>query len=271
MQSIETVWGKILEARARGQSLPEPSTDSEPSPGEQLLRVFRPLCPGENGWVIGQLGQSLDGRIATASGASRYINGDDGLTHLHRLRAVADAVVVGAGTALEDNPRLTVRRVAGYQPVRVVVDRRDRLPGDHHLLTDGDAPTLHLVAGDAIPECDRPCPEAGVIRVPCLDPERETIDPDRVLAVLACFGLGRVFVEGGGRTVSAFLAAGRLDRLHVMVAPMIIGSGYPAFTLPEVDRLSDAIWPEAQVVNLGSDVLFDLDLRRSGASHRAQE
>ena len=271
MWNIETVWHSILEASARGQNLPEPPAGADPSPGEQLLRLFRPLCPGHSGWVIGQLGQSLDGRIATASGASRYINGDDGLTHLHRLRAVADAVVVGAGTALEDNPRLTVRRVAGQQPVRVVLDRRDRLPVDCHLLADGEAPTLHLVAGDAIPREHQPCPETGVTRIPCLDPERESIDPDRVLAVLECFGLARVFVEGGGRTVSAFLGAGRLDRLHVMVAPMIIGSGYPAFTLPEVDRLSDAIWPEAQVVNLGSDVLFDLDLRRSGASHRAQE
>ncbi|MEQ6884989.1 RibD family protein [Salicola sp. Rm-C-2C1-2] len=271
MQTIERVWEMILGAGVRRRTLPEDVAYTEPSWAEQLLRVFRPLCPGDSGWVIGQLGQSLDGRIATASGASRYINGDDGLTHLHRLRAVADAVVVGAGTALEDNPRLTVRRVAGAQPVRVVVDRRDRLPVDHHLLADEGAPTLHLVAGDAIPERDRPCPEAGVTRVPCLDPECETIDPDRVLAVLARFGLTRVFVEGGGRTVSAFLTAGRLDRLHVMVAPMIIGSGYPAFTLPAVDRLQDAIWPEAQVVNLGSDVLFDLDLRRSGAAHRVQE
>lgn len=271
MQTIEQVWEIILDARARGQTLPESPVGAETAQSDQLVPVFQPLCCAGDGWVIGQLGQSLDGRIATPSGASRYINGEDGLIHLHRLRAVADAVVVGAGTAVEDNPRLTVRRVAGRQPVRVVVDRRDRLPPDHHLLADGEAPTLHLVAGDAIPERAIPCPETGVTRIRCLDPERGTIDPDRVLAVLACFGLRCVFVEGGGRTVSAFLNAGRLDRLHVMVAPMIIGSGYPAFTLPEIDRLRDAIWPQARVVNLGSDVLFDLDLRRSAASHQAQE
>ena len=271
MRTIEQAWEKILDARARAQTLPEPAAGEQESAETELLSVFRPLCVGGFGWVVGQLGQSLDGRIATPSGASRYINGDNGLTHLHRLRAVADAVVVGAGTALEDNPRLTVRRVTGRQPVRVVVDRRDRLPRNHHLLADGDAPTLHLVAGDSIPEGRRSRPESGVTRIPCLDPDRVTIDPDRVLAVLACFDLACVFVEGGGHTVSAFLTAGRLDRLHVMVAPMIIGSGYPAFTLPEIDLLHDAIRPEARVFNLGSDVLFDLDLTGSGTAHQRPE
>ena len=271
MQTIDQLWERVLDAKARGSALPEFTEGGMSAHAQQLLEVFQPLCADDKGWVVGQLGQSLDGRIATPSGASRYINGDDGLVHLHRLRAVADAVVVGAGTAIEDNPRLTVRHVAGRQPVRVVVDRRDRLPWDHHLLVDGAAPTLHLVAGDAMPDKARPCPEHGVIRIPCLDPERVTIDPVRVLSVLACFGLQNVFVEGGGRTVSAFLDAGLLDRLHVLVAPMIIGSGYPAFTLPEIDHLRDAIRPKARVVNLGSDVLFDLDLSGSETPDQAQE
>ena len=271
MRSTEKDWGMILESMATGQALPKSDGPNGSFGEDSLLRLFSPLCPGESGWVIGQLGQSLDGRIATATGASRYINGDDGLSHLHRLRAVCDAVVVGAGTAIEDDPRLTVRHVSGRQPVRVVVDRRDRLPREYHLLADGEAPTLHLVAGQIMPAESSVVPRNGITRIPCLDAAAETIDPDRVLAVLRRFGLRRVFVEGGGRTVSAFLKGGWLDRLHVMVAPMIIGSGYPAFTLPEVDRLRDAIWPRAQVVNLGSDVLFDLDLRQCGESHRAQE
>lgn len=271
MHTTEEAWIAILDAMTRGRPLTGTAQPPESAGGSDLLRLFAPLCPGREGWVIGQMGQSLDGRIATSSGASRYINGDDGLTHLHRLRAVSDAVVVGAGTAIEDNPRLTVRRVSGHQPVRVVVDRRDRLPRTHHLLADGAAPTLHLVAGEDVPDGPRPCPEVGVTRVACLDPERETIDPERVLLALQAFGLRRVFVEGGGRTVSAFLTGGRLDRLHVIVAPMIIGSGYPAFTLPAVERLGEAIWPASRVVNLGSDVLFDLDLRRAGPSERALE
>jgi len=100
--------------------------------------------------------------------------------------------------------------------------------------------------------------------IPCLgdaDAE-EPVDPRFILQVLADLGLKKVFVEGGGVTVSSFLNAGLLDRLHVMVAPMIIGSGRPAFSLPEIDFLDDALRPRAQLVNLGSDMLFDLDFSR---------
>jgi diaminohydroxyphosphoribosylaminopyrimidine deaminase / 5-amino-6-(5-phosphoribosylamino)uracil reductase len=98
-----------------------------PSPWEEL---FGPLRTGavDDLVVVGQVGQSLDGRIATTSGHSHYINGTQGLAHLHRLRAIVDAVVVGIGTVLADDPQLTVRRVAGPHPARVVVDPRGRLP-----------------------------------------------------------------------------------------------------------------------------------------------
>src|SRR5262245_15144180 len=92
--------------------------------------LFGPLRRGrvDDVMAVGQLGQSLDGRIATPSGHSHYINGPAGLAHLHRLRALVDAVVIGVGTALADDPQLTVRRVSGPQPVRVVIDPNGRLP-----------------------------------------------------------------------------------------------------------------------------------------------
>src|SRR4029079_2769756 len=91
--------------------------------------IFGPLRRGvvDGLMVVGQIGQSLDGRIATESGHSKYINGPAGLTHLHRLRALVDAVVIGAGTAIADDPQLTVRRAAGPQPARVVIDPNGRL------------------------------------------------------------------------------------------------------------------------------------------------
>ena len=93
------------------------------------LNVFGPLRKGtvDDLVIVGQIGQSLDGRIATESGHSKYINGPAGLVHLHRLRALMDAVVVGVGTAIADDPQLTVRRVAGPQPARVVIDPKGRL------------------------------------------------------------------------------------------------------------------------------------------------
>lgn len=276
-----TAWMLILEAVNRSNvTLPLPGSDTPalelgsdgdwqlciPASAEarSLLSVFLPLCfplsPGAPSRVIGQLGQSLDGRIATVTGASKFINGEDGITHLHRIRAVSEAVIVGAGTAATDNPRLTVRKVSGANPVRVVIDRNRRVPEDHHLFSDEASPTLRLVAGD-YRSGNKLTPRQGVTEVPCLGND-ETTDPAQILSVLADFGLRKIFVEGGGLTVSEFLNADLLDRLHVMVAPMIIGSGRPAFSLPEISHLGSALRPRAQMVDLGSDMLFDLDFSR---------
>jgi len=228
-----------------------------------LLDTFLPLCQPRTArsaqYVIAQLGQSLDGRIATATGHSRFINGKDGIVHLHRIRALSDAVVVGAGTAATDNPRLTVRCASGANPVRVVIDRNRRVPDSHHLFTDGESPTLRLVAGNYKPDSARCGGPGTVTEVPCLGSGSTPADPELILTVLADFDLRKIFVEGGGLTVSKFLQAGLLNRLHVMVAPMIIGSGRPAFSLPEIDFLDDALRPGARFVNLGTDMLFDLD------------
>ena len=93
-------------------------------------------------FVIGQLGQTLDGRVATESGESLYINGEDALTHLHRLRAAVDAVIVGVGTITADDPRLTVRLCDGDTPTRVVLDPADRMPADSQCLYDDNGSVI---------------------------------------------------------------------------------------------------------------------------------
>ena len=110
--------------------------------------IFGPLRRGQvdDLVVVGQCGQSIDARIATASGHSHYINGAEGLAHLHRLRALVDAVVIGVGTALADDPQLTVRRVAGPNPARVVIDPNGRLPAAARLLADDGVRRLVICA-----------------------------------------------------------------------------------------------------------------------------
>src|SRR5215831_9956770 len=114
-------------------------------------RIFGPLGAGQvdDLVVVGQIGQSLDGRAATATGHSHYINGSDGLDHLHRLRAIVDAVVVGVGTALADDPLLTVRRVAGPHPARVVIDPKGRLSAAARALRDDGVRRLVIMAEGA--------------------------------------------------------------------------------------------------------------------------
>jgi diaminohydroxyphosphoribosylaminopyrimidine deaminase/5-amino-6-(5-phosphoribosylamino)uracil reductase len=204
--------------------------------------------------VIGQLGQSLDGRVATAAGHSHYINTAEGLTHLHRLRAFVDAVVIGIGTALADDPRLTVRRIEGRNPARVVIDPHGKLPANARLLVgDGARRVLITASGQ------RCAPPAGVETV-ALRSQNGHIAPAEILGALATLGFRRVLIEGGAKTVSHFLAARCLDRLHVIVAPLLLGAGPASLTLPPVDLLTQALRPPVRAFSLGEDVLFDCDL-----------
>jgi len=220
------------------------------APGWRLAPLYTAFAA--TGGVIAQLGQSLDGRIATESGHSHYVNDGAVIDHLHRMRALADAVVVGAGTALADDPALTVRRVAGQNPLRVVIDPRARLPDSLRVFNDGQAPTLHVVGRAADPGGGRETLVLDFDGAGALD---------RLLAALAERGGRAIFVEGGGTTVSRFLRAGLLDRLHVAVAPVLIGSGVEALRLPAIDRMDQALRAPATSYRLGADTLFDLDLR----------
>jgi diaminohydroxyphosphoribosylaminopyrimidine deaminase/5-amino-6-(5-phosphoribosylamino)uracil reductase len=224
-----------------------------PSPWEER---FGPLRAGavDDLVVVGQIGQSLDGRVATPSGHSHYINGSEGIAHLHRLRALVDAVVIGVGTALADDPQLTVRRVPGPHPARVLVDPHGRLAASARLFACNGVRRLVVAAEDT----DAAWPdEVEIVRLPH---RNGAIAPARILAALAERGFRRVLIEGGADTVSRFLAAGCLDRLHVVVAPIILGSGRLGFDLPPVDRVEQALHPPIRVHPLDGEVLFDCDL-----------
>lgn len=218
-------------------------------------RVLAVLEASNEPVVVGQLGQTLDGRIATVTGASKYISGEEALKHLHRLRAAVDAVIVGVGTVAADDPQLTVRLVPGRNPVRVVLDPKGRMPHDARLAADRAAPTLVLCGPEA-----EPPPGVESARLP-LSPGG-AFEIGTVLDFLAARGLRRVLVEGGAATLARFLDAGRIDLLHLLVAPIILGSGKSGITLRPIDRLDDAIRPRTDVhVFEDGDVLFTCDLR----------
>ncbi|MGJ7440744.1 RibD family protein [Aquipuribacter sp. MA13-6] len=228
-----------------------------PEPGGAEL--YRPVLAGGARYAMAQLGQSLDGCIATRTGDAVFVTGEVDRAHLHQLRAYVDAVLVGVGTVVSDDPRLTVRAVTGADPHRVVLDPTGRCPRTARVLADGAGATW--VLGETAAAGVGPVP-AGVrvLTLPLEDGGR--FAPAAVLDALAGVGLGRVLVEGGGRTVSAFLRAGVLDRLHLSVAPVLLGTdGTTGIGLPGPALARDAVRPPSRSFRLGDDVCFDLDLR----------
>ncbi|MBS3666678.1 RibD family protein [Vreelandella boliviensis] len=230
----------------------------------ELLDCLTPLA-SRPAWVVAQLGQSMDGRIATESGHSHYINGHESLVHLHRLRALVDAVVIGAGTASADNPQLTVRHVSGTNPARVVLDPRGRIPNNLALLNTDSAPTLHIVGSAVGTESQATTSLAHVERCELPLNASGQFTPSDVVTLLADKGLTRVLVEGGGITVSQFIEAGAVDRLHLLVAPLLIGSGRPGLKMTPIETLESASRPPTRTFRCGDDTLFDLRLRDTTA------
>jgi len=214
--------------------------------------------------VVLKAAVSLDGRIAAADGTSRWITGPQARARAHELRADAGAVLVGAGTAVADDPRLTVR-LPGWavrQPLRVVLDGRARLPLTAAVL-DGEAPTLVVVGADADPArvaalhaagadvapaplaappaTPRPAaPTAPGAPTPPAAPAVAPLDPAAVLGLLHDRGVRSVLVEGGAGVAGAFVRAGLVDELVVFVAPLLLGArGHPLLAGDGIATLAD--------------------------------
>jgi riboflavin-specific deaminase-like protein len=213
-------------------------------------------APADRPFVVAQLGQSLDGRIATLSGESQWINKEAALIHVHRIRAAVDAVIVGVGTVVADNPRLNVRHVPGRNPARVVIDPNGRMPAGCKLLAEDGARRIVVRAAG--------CARATLVGCEMVEVAARadgTLAPSEVIGALFRLGLRTFLVEGGAGTVSSFIDGGAVDRLHVLVAPVILGSGKPGLTLKPIDRLAQALRPTASVhVLVDGDVLFDCDM-----------
>lgn len=202
---------------------------------------------------------TLDGKIATAAGKSQWITGEAARRRVHEMRDVADAIVVGIGTVLADDPSLTTRLAdgTGRNPVRVIVDSRARTPLAAKVVQDGAAKTLVAVTRTASEERCAALRAAGVEVVRAGEGER--VDLAALMRLLAAREFTSVFVEGGGTLNFSLLAAGLVDKVHAFIAPKIVG-GKEALTPVEgagVAELSDAVEFTGLVTEqVGADVLI---------------
>ena len=232
-------------------------------PSYALLDLYLPICSATvaQPMTVGHLGLSLDGFIATRAGESQFVTGHENILHLHRMRALSDAVVIGAGTVAADDPQLTTRHVAGPSPLRVIFDPTRRLTKEYRVFSNESTPTLYVCARSLIRPGETHFGHATLLG---LDDQAGGVDVAELLRVLRKRGCTRVFVEGGGVTVSAFLEANLLDRLQMAIAPLIIGDGRPAIRLRARATLQECHRPLYRVFRMGGDVLFDCELNPRG-------
>jgi riboflavin-specific deaminase-like protein len=250
------VWARILDVRqGRACTCCGRWTEGE----RAALDLYGPLARRDLGPVtFAQIGQSLDGRVATVTGDARDVSGPDGLAHLHRMRALVDGVVIGVRTALHDASRLTVRLCEGQNPDRVIIDPQGRLPDDAPALRD-DGARRFVIQAVARPRVNG----VKVIRLPR---NNDLLDPAEMASALRAEGLASLLIEGGGITIARFLEAGLLTRLQVAIAPLLIGAGPQGLTLPTPsDRLSNALRPDMRAFSLGTDVVFDCGLTKAAS------
>lgn len=211
--------------------------------------------------VIAKFAASLDGRIAAASGDSRWVSGPDTLAWAHRVRPTLDAIVVGSNTVLVDNPRLTARvdgSTAGvHQPVRIVVDSSGRTPPDAQVL-NGEAATL-IATTEASPADWRVAVEAAGAEVLVLPAHHGRVDLEALLGILGGRGMLTVLFEGGGVLLGSLFDQRLVDRVQAVIAPLVIGAaeapaavvGRGAYRMADAPRLRDI-----EVERLGDDTLI---------------
>ena len=235
-----------------------------------LLDLYLPVCAASavQPVTVGHLGQSLDGFVATSSGDSHFVNDARNIVHLHRMRALCDAVVVGGATVRNDDPRLTVRLASGANPLRVVIDPRGELDGTQQVFLDQAADTLWVTLDDVSCDTDkqhpisRPGSRTQQLRLAA--DVNGNPDLQALLDALHARSCHAVFVEGGGITVTRFMNAGLLERIQVAIAPLFIGQGRAGLRVAAQPRLQDCLRPAYRLYRMGTDVLFDCDLSGAG-------
>jgi len=230
------------------------------APHFKLMTTGQPL-------VTLKFAQTLDGRIATARGDSRWISSEEFRKRAHRLRAVNDAILVGINTVLADNPQLTVRLVRGRSPTRVILDSKLRIPLDCEIIKTRDvAPVMIAATAQADKEKASRLLKVGIDILEVRPDESGAIDLKHLLQLLGQRNISSLLVEGGARVITSFLRQKLADRVVVAVAPRILGKGIAAVGDLDIVQLSQAFKLTFQkITRAGEDIVIEARIDRSAA------
>ncbi|NER84083.1 MAG: RibD family protein [Leptolyngbya sp. SIO1D8] len=204
--------------------------------------------------TISHFAQSLDGKIATKEGNSKWIGNEENLIHAHRMRALCDAILIGSNTLIYDNPSLTVRNVAGKDPVKVVIGKSNEL--DFSKLLENDARVIYITN-------DKNNCQIGEVETIDTKTCQGVIDCDKILKALYSRGIYSLYIEGGSKTVSNFLINDSIDVVQLHIAPLIMGSGIVNFSLPEIKAINESIsFKKFNFTPMGRHIMFTGEVSR---------
>ena len=221
--------------------------------GEELISLFLPIIfnNSKDPYLIAHLAQTMDGYIATKSGESKYISSKDNLTHIHMIRAISDVIIVGNKTVELDNPMLTTRMVKGPSPIRIIIDKDNKLSNKYNVFKNSDECGYKIVKDTISTKSN------NIFQLPLVKNKFEAQD---ICILLKKLQKKIIFIEGGGATISDFYSKNKLNRLHICISPSILGKGRNSFILEKKDSLDEVIRHSIKYIKMGHDILCDIKL-----------
>ena len=218
---------------------------------DNLFKLYLPIIFNkEKTYLLGHLAQTLDGFIATQTGESKYISSEENLFHIHALRAISDIIIVGYNTVRLDNPLLTTRLVKGKNPMRIILDKNNKL--DKKYGYDNKDGNGYKIISDKLRSSDH-----NIFQLPIINNQ---FDEKDIISLMTKLNKKIIFIEGGGKTISSFYEKNLLHKLHLCISPIILGQGISSFVVPKKESLNKVSDHKISYNKMGCDILCDIDL-----------
>jgi diaminohydroxyphosphoribosylaminopyrimidine deaminase / 5-amino-6-(5-phosphoribosylamino)uracil reductase len=214
----------------------------------ECSEILTPILLNNKKILFGQIGQSLDGKIALNNGNSHYINEKDSITYLHCLRSISDAVLVGVNTIIKDNPLLTTRKITGSNPIRIIIDPSLKLTNKYKIFKDNNTNIIFTNTSS-----NKKLKNSVIITFPKKNFTKN------IYKYLKGMSLNNILIEGGPTTLSKFIDLKLLNFMQFIISPTLIGSGIDSLKLKPITNLNKAIRAKNTISKLGKEIVVTLD------------